>query len=151
PGGLSAARDQLWNETTTGITNSAQTGDRFGSVLIAGQINNDRSDDLIIGIPHKNVGTTAELREGMARVLYGNNVNGLVTTGTQLLHQGLSNVPGNPAADDRFGAFAAIGDFDNDLRGDLAAGVLNEPGKQGKTGAINVFYGNNSGVNTSSR
>ena len=57
--------------------------------------------------------------------------------------------PGTAEAGDRFGASVTIGDFDDEIGGDLAVGVPgdNDAGFD-SAGAVNVLYGDGSGLTT---
>ncbi len=133
---LTAVNNQFWHENVADISSStAAPGDRFGAALTAGQLNSDHVADLAIGIPNASATLTSV---GGARVLYGARSTGLATTNTQIFTR---DVIGGAAANDQFGAFLAIGDFNGDRIGDLAAGVPRNNPNSLDAGSMVVLYG----------
>ena len=61
--------DQVWNQDSPGILDSAETGDLFSAALAAGDFNADGFHDLAVGIPSEDVGTVADA--GALAVMYG--------------------------------------------------------------------------------
>jgi len=146
--GLDAAGDQIWHQDISGIAGSAEPGDRLGESLTAGDFDNDRYDDLAIGVPGENlsIGGTNLTDAGMVNVIYGTNA-GLSSVGDQDWHQASPGVNGAAEAYDLFAHSLASGDFDNDGYDDLAAGVPRESiGDVGRAGTVNVLYGSASGI-----
>ncbi|HEU5092141.1 MAG TPA: hypothetical protein VFT30_05615, partial [Nitrospira sp.] len=138
--GLTAARNQIFTQRSPGILDVTEPGDKFGSVLAAGDFNGDGQSDLAIGIPLEDVGDLPNA--GAVSIIYGSTqgeitVNGGLTSTddqfwTQDSVQGFSEIQEQADALDRFGASLAVGDFDGDLRrsapatsktSDLAIGV----------------------------
>jgi hypothetical protein len=143
---LSATNSQLWNESTdTSTGGTPGDGDRYGSVLLAGQFNADRPSDLAIGIPNQTVGGATGA--GSARVLYGRSSSGLSTTGTQLVNQNSNGMPGNAAANDQFGSLLAAGDFNNDHIGDLYVGLPGQADSEGVPG-LDMLAGGSTALTT---
>ena len=105
---------------------------------------NDGFDDLALGVPGENVGSTANA--GAVNVIYGSNA-GLTATGDQIWHQDSPGVEGVAEFGDSFGATVVCGDFDVDQYDDLAIGV---PGEDVESivdaGAVNILYGSNAGL-----
>jgi len=147
---LRADGAQFLLQSTFGIL--TESGDRFGAALAAGDFNRDGFDDLAIGIPFEDIGTTVDA--GAVIVTYGSSLGlnqGL--TPAILLHQ---DVPGTiDAAEywDQFGGALATGDFNNSGYISLAVGV---PGESFETspgewlydaGAVQVFLGLPTGIN----
>jgi len=140
---LSTTNSQLWNESTDTSTGGTPAGgNRYGSVLVAGQFNGDRPSDLAIGIPNQTVGGFANA--GSARVLYGASGSGLSTTGTQLMNQ---DSRGGAQTDDQLGSLMAAGDFNNDHIGDLYVGVPGQADSDGVPG-LDMFAGGSTALTT---
>lgn len=89
-----------------------EAGDRFGSTLIADDVNNDGIDDLVIGATGEDSGS------GVAHLLLGSNRNGLTTANSRVIQQGSQGVAGTRNNGDEFGASLAFGNF----RGDRVSG-----------------------------
>ena len=101
--------------------------------------NGDGFHDLAIGIPGESIAGVPDM--GAVLVLYG-SANGLVATRSQLWHQDVAGITGVGELSDRFGEAIACGDFNNDSRDDLAAGILSEDVTgQVDAGAVQVIYG----------
>jgi hypothetical protein len=82
--GLNDRRSQIWSQRTAGITDTAETGDRFGWSLAAGDFDKDGHADLAIGVPFEDVGSFTDA--GAVSVIRGSS-NGLESPGNQLWHQ----------------------------------------------------------------
>jgi hypothetical protein len=163
---LSTMGSQIWHQGIAGITGLLEEGDRFGSVLEAGDFDGDAStemkqvrDDLVIGVPEEDVGEREDA--GWVHVLYGEPETdstppapgtppppsgtvegGLTAEGEQVWHQGISGIEDSPEDFDEFGFSLATGDFDDDGRDDLAIGVPGEEvDSEDRAGAVNVIYG----------
>ncbi len=101
--------NKRWHQNTAGILESAGAGDAFASALGIGDFNGDGYDDLAIGIPLEDVGTTmAGADAGSVQIIYSHTITepgtvGLHATGNQLWHQGSAGVPGSIAAGKEFG------------------------------------------------
>jgi hypothetical protein len=144
-GGLSATGNQLWSQDSAGVQGVAQSDNRFGWSLAAGDFNGDGRADLAVGVPGEDFAGSGP-GTGAVNVLYG-GAGGLSATGNQLWHQGTSGVLGAGAASDEFGWSLTAGDFNGDGRADLAAGVPGENvGAISDAGAVNVLYGGAGGL-----
>lgn len=143
PAGLSTATaDQLLHQDTSGIQGMAEAGDRFGSALVAGDLNNDGRDELAVGVPFEDIGTITDA--GAVNILRGQPATGLTGDQDQLWHQNSAGIEDAAEPGDRFGGSLASGDFNNDNRDDLAVGVAFEDiGAVADAGAVNVLYGSN--------
>lgn len=122
------------------IGETPEVNDGFGSALAVGDFNGDNYDDLAVGVPSEDLGTTGT-NQGVVQVFYGFST-GLLFAGSQVWSQESTGVLGSAATGDRFGYSLAAGDFDRDGRDDLAIGVpgeasANVPG----SGAVAVLYG----------
>ncbi len=127
--GLASAGNQFWQQSTPGIEDLAETGDRFGWALATGNFDSVAGDDLAIGVPYEDVGTLADA--GAVSVIYsldGFTGDGpLDADGNEFWHQDVADVEGFAEAGDRFGAALAAGGFGfGCCSTDLAIGVPGE-------------------------
>lgn len=145
--GLTGAGSQFFyqgsNLTAGGET--AETGDRVGRALAAGDFDDDGHDDLAIGVPEED---RTAIDDGVVHIVYGSPTTGLesmlAVVGTpdqQLAHQSFLLSDGAESGDE-FGSALATGDFDNNGAHDLAIGVpLEDVNGKADAGAVNVVYG----------
>jgi hypothetical protein len=117
---------------------TSESYDVFGSSLASGDFNQDKFDDLAIGVPYENVVATKDA--GAVNILYGSKdgFNKIKAKGLYQSYFGLASGPHN-----RFGTAVASGDFDKNGRYDLAVGVPQETLEEyiGKdsAGEVDVF------------
>jgi len=106
--------------------------------------NGDGVDDLAVGVPREDVGGVKN--QGAVNVLYSGST-GLASEGNQLVYQDARGVPDTGEPGDLLGFALAAGDFDGDLRGDLAIGLPYEDvGDARSAGAVLVMYGSSGGL-----
>lgn len=143
--GLTGTGSQLWTQTSF-ADSSPETGDGFGRVLAAGDLNGDLRADLVVGTPLEDLGTTTNA--GVVDALYGSS-SGLSANGSQEWSQATNDVPDEPGSGDQLGKVVAIGDLDGDGYADLAAGArYDDPGGVKDAGVVNVLYGTSAGLGT---
>jgi hypothetical protein len=135
---------QRWHQYSGTIADSSEASDNFATCLAAGDFDNDGFADLAVGVPGEDFGTVSDA--GAAHVIYG-RPGGLTDVGNQFWHQNSPNVADLRESGDRFGAFVAVGDFDNDNFDDLAIAAPNEKiDAQLNAGAVHVLYGRGPGL-----
>ncbi len=103
--GLQATGNQLFHQDSTDIPGGAETGDRFGSVLAAGDVTCDGIDDLVVGTPDEDFGATIDV--GTVTVLPGSMSLGIDPSGAFQLEQ--QDFGGAAEATDRFGSAIVVG------------------------------------------
>ena len=136
--GLGAAGNQYWNQNEPGMAGGAEANDHFGWALAAGDFDGDGYDDLAIGIPDEDIGSTVDA--GGMMVMYGSG-DGLAAADR------VWNMAGAAEAGARYGKALAAGDFDGDGRDDLAVGIPREDlGSIKDAGAVQLYYGGASGL-----
>lgn len=146
--GLSTSGNQLWNQDITGVEDTCEANDDYGSALAVGDFNCDGFDDLAVGVPGEAVGTVTGA--GQVSVLWG-SAAGLTVTGDTLIHANSSYVPGTAETNDHFGETLASADLNWDGCDDLAIGIPDESGTAGAyQGEVVVMYGATAGLLTRS-
>ena len=152
PHGLTSRGNQEFTQASPGVGDTPELGDRFGAALAAGDFDGDGYADLAIGVPGEGVptgvgpGEVARVSAGLVQVLYGSS-KGLRGRSRLGWTQDRPGVKGTTHARDGFGGTLAAGDFDGDGHDDLAIGTPLEPvGDRLAAGAVNVLYGNGSGL-----
>ena len=128
------------------MAGTAQPGDRLGSGLALGDLNDDGVADLLVGIAGQAVGSAS--RAGAVLALYG-GPSGLTGVGSRQFHAGTAStgLADKVEALDVFGASVAIGDLDGNRFGDLVIGVPGEDHPRAvDAGAVVLAYGSEGGV-----
>jgi hypothetical protein len=137
--GISAAGNQLWTQNSSGVDDTAETDDRFGVTLAAGDFNGDTAADLAIGV-QETLG--AATHAGAVHVLYGRGMQGPQTDGAELWHQDSPGIDDVAEVGDFFGDSLSSGSFDGDRFDELAVGVPSEAlSTTQDVGAVAVLFG----------
>jgi hypothetical protein len=138
--------DQLWNQNSSSVFDSAEPSDQFGAALAAGDFNSDGFDDMAFGVPFEDVAAITDA--GATNVLYG-QAGGLqaASPNDQFWNQDSASVQDDAETGDGFGFSLGSGDFNNDGFSDLATGVpLEDIAAVVDAGALCVFYGSGGGL-----
>jgi len=140
--GISFPGDQYFWQSTLGYLN--EQDDHFGEVLASGNFDADQYDDLVIGSPQEDLGTTGNA--GVVYVLYG-SASGPSTSNKDYWHQDVG-LEGVAEEGDKFGFALAAGSFNCDAYDDLAIGAPGDDDVSGDGGAgvVNVLYSNANGL-----
>jgi hypothetical protein len=137
--------NDLWHQDRTGVADTADDYDFFGSSLTAGHFNGDNYADLAIGVPYEDVGSPAIVNAGAVNVLYG-TATGVTGVDSDYWHQDVSGIGSIAEEEDRFGFALTAGDFDGDGHADLAVGVPYEHWNDPDTGIVQVLFGSANGI-----
>ena len=103
--------------------NPPEADDRFGWALAACDFNADAFDDLVVGVPYEDYGSSDDA--GIVHVFYG-STGGVKQSSDKFFAESTAGVPGDVESHDTFGASLACADFDADGFDDLAVGVPRE-------------------------
>jgi 3-hydroxy-3-methylglutaryl CoA synthase len=146
--GITAANNKQWYQDVDGVEGDSEAGDQMGYSLASGDFDGDGFDDLAIGTPGEAVGQLAGA--GAVNVLYGSD-EGITAANNKQWYQDVNGVEGWSETGDQMGYSLASGDFDGDRYDDLAIGAPGEAvGQLAGAGAVNVLYGSDAGITTSS-
>jgi hypothetical protein len=150
--GLTVTGNQFWHQDSPNIEERAESGDRFGAALAAGNFDGFCGADLAIGVPFENfdddVPTVSD--SGAVNVIYGQSGSGLVANSIpldQFFHQNTPGINDTAETGDRFGSTLTAWDFSGDGAADLAIGVpfedvINASGINTQdAGQVQVLYG----------
>lgn len=147
--GLTSTNNAMFGQSTLTDRNSAELNDWFGQVLAAADFNADGYDDLAIGVPQEDWGSSSFLVQrdaGVVEILYG-TANGLTSANRQIWHQDSLFIADKVESGDQFGAALATGDFNLDGFADLAIGVPREDlDSLTDAGVVHVLHGSAAGI-----
>ena len=139
---LTSTGTDFLHQDVSGVNGVVESGDQFGFALTTGDFDGDGYDDLVVGNPFEDIGSTSNA--GMINVLYGAS-GGITTSGDQSLH--LADIGVTGKTDDRLGYALASGDFDGDGYDDIAIGVPWKEFGATDAGWVLVINGSSSGLN----
>jgi hypothetical protein len=142
--GVTAERNQLWGENSSGVSGIAEPNDDLGRSLAAADFDGDGYADLAIGVAMESF--AGHPYAGSLLVLRGGPV-GLSASGARRWSQDSPGVPGTNESKDGFGATLAAGNFGRGGRADLVIGVPGESiNGQRKAGMVVLLFGRESGL-----
>jgi len=150
--GLTVTGNQFWHQDSPDVEERAESDDRFGAALAAGNFDGFSCADLAIGVPSENFDDNVPVvfDSGAANVIYGQSGSGLTANGVpldQFFHQNTAGVDDTAEAGDGFGSTLTAWDFSGDGAADLAIGVpfedvINNSGINTQdAGQVQVLYG----------
>ncbi|MEO8275408.1 MAG: Calx-beta domain-containing protein [Thermoanaerobaculia bacterium] len=106
--GLTGSRDLVISQSTSGVPSASEAGDRFGYALAALDVDCDGFDDLAIGSPFEDIGTTFAVHDaGMVTIVFG-SASGLSGTGAEGFDGNDWPQDDGPEANDHLG-FSLVG------------------------------------------
>jgi hypothetical protein len=145
-GGLTSAGTQVWEQGSGGILDSSSPFDQFGISVATGDINGDGYADLVVGAAGEaGSSVNEELDAGAFHVIFG-SPSGLTSDGNELWSQDSSGILDSSEEGDFFANSVAVGDFNHDGFGDVAASAPLEDFGRTDDGAVNVIYGSADGL-----
>lgn len=136
--GLSATGTLAIVQGDAGVPGQLGIQHHFGIGLASGDFDGDGYFDLAAGAELDDVSGVAGA--GSVTVLHGAQA-GLQTSGAEIWHEAVPDVPGVPLAGDGFGQAVTAGDFRGDGADDLAIGAPNEKVETLSAGAVIVLDG----------
>jgi len=146
-GGLAADGNVMWSQSDLG--GSSESGDYFGSVLAAGDFDGDGVDDVAIGVPREDFGSTSNV--GQVHVVYGFDGGPPDPATAEIWTQDNVLFVGSSEAYDLFGGDLAAGDFDHDGHDDLAIGSPFEIVSGYDDGMVVILMGTADGLSAARR
>ena len=135
--GLNRKFSQVWWQGSGGMLDAAETGDRFGSSLVAADFTGDGIGDLAVGAPGQMVNAFADA--GAVHVMLG-SLSRLTATGNLVFTQDAIGLDASEEGDS-FGWALAAADFNKDKKADLVIGApFEDVGEITEAGAVHVLY-----------
>jgi hypothetical protein len=130
-------RDTFFDQGYAGVPGTRERGQSFGAALAVGDFDDNRCDDLAVGVPGDSVHGAPGA--GVVDVLYSTRA-GVRGGPAQLWTQDTSGVKGLAGSFHRFGRSLAAADFDDDGDDDLAIGLPGGRIAGVRAGAVSVLY-----------
>ncbi|MET9439982.1 N-acetylmuramoyl-L-alanine amidase [Streptomyces sp. NPDC006610] len=120
------------HQDTPSVIGANESGDNFGAAVSLGDHNADGYLDVLAGVPGENL-TRAEVNRinaGGVTLIRGTS-SGLTGTGSVMISQDTSGIPGSTETDDRVGSSVTLTDLSGYGRADLTFGADGEDGSNG--------------------
>ncbi|MDI9886713.1 FG-GAP-like repeat-containing protein [Streptomyces sp. HNM0645] len=152
--GLTTTGRQTFQQNTTGIPGSDESGDTMGASVSVGDVDLDGYGDVLTGLPGEDLtrGGVNRSNAGMVILIRG-SATGMTATGSVSYHQDTTGVPGSTEPNDRLGSAVSLTDLSGNSRADLALGAdgedanngtilqLDNSGASGVIPSSGVYYG----------
>jgi hypothetical protein len=138
-GGAGAVTLERWPATRVlkqgdgTVDGAKESGDGFGTALAAGDLNGDKWDELVVGVPHEDVSSTADA--GIFQVLWTNS-SGAIVSGPFYTEEAAG---GSVEAGDQFGQSVAVGGIGPKGAQAVAVGAPLEDFAAADVGTVGVF------------
>jgi hypothetical protein len=132
----------LWQDGP-GVAGTSAANDGFGRALAWGDFDGDCYDDLVVGVPGKDIGGATSA--GAIHIFYGGSA-GLSGAAEATLHRGSIGMDGTYAAHDGFGRELEVGDFNGDDYDDIAVGTKRIIDGLEGAGDVHIIYGSPIGL-----
>ncbi|MGC4866612.1 hypothetical protein ACLQ3B_14400 [Micromonospora sp. DT53] len=146
--GLTSAGAQLLHQDQAAVPGSAESNDQFGFTLAIGKVDNNRYQDLVIGAPRENDGTSFD-GSGMVTLMWG-SASGVSSTGaTSVTGGAIEPNDGTGTYVWYLGDTLAVGDVNGDGLGEVVVGAPGAQTPHLNGGLIAVFAGRSGGLSSS--
>ena len=146
-GGLTESQSKGIQQNSPGIPGVAESYDKFGLSLAVGDLDGDGFDEIAIGVPKENFGSTIDV--GLVTVVTGAGDRSVDVATT--VSQQSPGVSGGTETDDEFGRAIWIGNVGLDFHNDLIVGVPYEAiGSKARAGLVHVIPGSSVGLDLES-
>ena len=145
--GTSGTGSHWYFQNSSGWPGRAETGDRFGSAVAIGDIDNDGIGDLVVGIPGEKLGQYDQA--GQVQIRYNPGDWSTTSPSVQTLYQNVRGVKNRVESGDRFGQFVTVVDLIEDGSLDLIIGIPGESiSKKLNAGAVAILPGLEGSIST---
>jgi hypothetical protein len=146
--GLTDGGNQFWSQASSGIQETPEFLDLFGTALAAGDFDGDGDADLAVGVPGEPAPGGATAGGGVNMIL-GTPGTGLAKTGNRFIWQDTAGFDDATEPSDFFGRALTAADFGFGPEIDVAVGVPEEEvGTPTAAGAFHMVYGSPTGLSS---
>ncbi|ORT59516.1 hypothetical protein BKD26_11355 [Streptomyces sp. CB03238] len=130
--GLTATGRATFQQNSTGVPDTDESGDTMGASVAIGDVNLDGYGDVLTGLPGEDLtrGGVNQANAGQVILLRGSST-GMTATGSVAYSQDTTGVPGDSAPNERLGAAVVLTDLSGYGRADLALGADGESANNG--------------------